>query len=185
MLNGEQVRELYNKVGNGDKDALQAMRDLFIDLYLRYDDLEKEHAVTRKAATALARDNKSYREIFAQIAQARGMVAPSPQENGAAVEAPVDAASMAAAPIDAGEVVGADGRPLDPATAAAEAAMEAAAGPRPGEGPRFAQPQAPHGNGNGRKVRRGGAPQAAAPMTEDDAQAAAEAAMDAAAGPRE
>lgn len=117
--------------------------------------------------------------FISQELRKQGLIKPPGQENGTQVVGERPAQRL-----------GADGTPLDDAQAAAEAAMDAAAGPRPGEAPTPAAGQKPMPPRGGVRMPPPGAAPAPAegdvrigadgtPIT-DPAQLAAEAAMDAA-----
>jgi hypothetical protein len=149
-------------------------------------DLVTEHAKTRMVTAAAAREVQSQKPLF-DVLQA--------QFAGAQQQVPAAAAAVQA-PAAPATPVGSDGAPLTTDQAAAEAMMDAAAGPRDGEVP-VAQPGQPVtiaqrlGVPPKGGLRPGAAPAAAvvAPAITGDQsdadQARIEAMMNGAAGPRQ
>ena len=156
MYTAQHVRAAIEGFERAGGESWPFVKSLIVDLYTGLDKY-------RQVLQILAKESKDIREMLAAV----GRVAPT---EGAISEAPVAAPS-----------VGADGSPIDATQAAAEAAMDAAAGPHPMSS--AAQSRAPkRGNGGGRRP-----PQAApeirigadgTPMTPEES--AIEAQMDAA-----
>lgn len=118
MMDADSVRRALEAVGRGGLNDIAAVHALFMDLYLHNDALRKHLTLVLRGAQAMAKE-------LAEIRAAIGIGA----EAAPAAAQPV--VGGAPPPPNGSVKLGADGSPMTSDMLAAEAMMDAAAGPHP------------------------------------------------------
>jgi hypothetical protein len=166
MFTAEQAKEMFEWSKQEPGRWMAVVQTLLVDVI-------EEHNKTRRGASVLAKESREFTEFFKML---------KAQHMGGSAEVAGDAPAEAPLPPRGGVRLGADGEPLDAERAAIEAQMDAAIGVQP------PAQVAPSRNGNGPRRQAPAAPTTrlgADGQPLDDAQAAIEAQMDEAAGPRQ